>query len=94
MKNCSNLHTYLYIYYGPRFFKSEYGSPEAVTLAHPYSLFIFFNFHLYMHPTLLQKSVGGPIVRIFNYPNRLPDIPRYCFQLLYFVFLVFLNRYD
>ena len=44
--------------------------------------FVFFYFYLYIYPPDSQESDGGAIHRVSNYPNLLPEIPRYCCPLL------------
>ena len=45
-------------------------------------LFIFFYyFYLYIYPPDLQESDGDATHRASNYPDLLPEMPRYCFPL-------------
>ena len=43
-------------------------------------LFFFFYFNLYIYPPDSQESDGGAIHRVSNYPDLLPEMPRYCFR--------------
>ena len=43
-------------------------------------LFIYFN--LYIYPPDSQESDGGAIHRVGNYPDLLPEMPRYCCPLV------------
>ena len=38
----------------------------------------FFTFHLYIYSPDSQESSGGAIHRASNYPDLLPEMPRYC----------------
>ena len=40
-------------------------------------LFFFFFFYLYIYPPDSQESNGGAIHRVNNYPDLLPEMPRY-----------------
>ena len=42
-------------------------------------LFIFY-FYFYIYPPDSQESEGGAIHRVSNYPDLLPEMPRYCCQ--------------
>ena len=44
--------------------------------------FLFFYFNLYIYPPDSQESDGGAIHRVGNYPDLLPEIPRYCCPLV------------
>ena len=44
--------------------------------------FFFFFFYLYIYPPDSQESDGGAIHRISNYPDLLPEMPRYCCPLV------------
>ena len=44
--------------------------------------FIFLNFYLYIYPPDSQESDGGAIHRVSNYPDLLPEMPRYCCPLV------------
>ena len=44
--------------------------------------FFFFFFYLYIYPPDSQESDGGAIHRVSNYPDLLPEMPRYCCPLL------------
>ena len=46
------------------------------------SLFLFFYFNLYIYPPDSQESDGGAIHRVSNYPDLLPEMPRYCCPLV------------
>ena len=35
-------------------------------------------FYLYIYPPDLQESDGDVIHRVSNYPNLIPEMPRYC----------------
>ena len=50
--------------------------------------FYFFYFYLYIYPPDSQESDGGAVHRVGNYPNLLPEMPRYCFPLVIY------QRYD
>ena len=39
--------------------------------------FIYFYFYLYIYPPDSQESDGGAIDRVSNYPDLLPEMPRY-----------------
>ena len=41
----------------------------------------FFGFYLYIYPLDWQESAGGAIHRESNYPDLLPEMPRYCCPL-------------
>ena len=43
-------------------------------------LFIYL-FYLYIYPPDSQESDGGAIHRVSNYPDLLPEMPRYCCPL-------------
>ena len=42
----------------------------------------FFYFLLFFYPPDSQESDGGAIHRVSNYPNLLPEMPRYCCSLV------------
>ena len=42
----------------------------------------FFLFYLYIYPPVSQESDGGAIHRVGNYPDLLPEMPRYCCPLV------------
>ena len=42
----------------------------------------FFYFYLYIYPPDSQESDGGAIHRVSNYPDLLPEMPRYCCLLV------------
>ena len=42
----------------------------------------FFFFYLYIYPPDSQESDGGAIHRVSNYPDLLPEMPRYCCPLV------------
>ena len=44
----------------------------------------FFYFYLYIYPPTTQESAGGAIHMASNYPDLLPEMPRYCcpFEIL------------
>ena len=42
----------------------------------------FFFFYLYIYPPDSQESDGGAIHRASNYPDLLPEMPRYCCPLI------------
>ena len=44
------------------------------------SFFVFF--YLYIYPPDSQESDGGVIHRVSNYPDLLPEMPRYCCTLV------------
>ena len=44
--------------------------------------FLFFYFNLYIYPPDSQESDGGAIHRVGNYPDLLPEMPRYCCPLV------------
>ena len=47
--------------------------------------FLFFiYFYLYIYPPDSQESDGGAIHRVSNYPDLLPEMPRYCCPLVIF----------
>ena len=43
---------------------------------------IFFYFNLYIYPPDSQESDGVAIHRVSNYPDLLPEMPRYCCPLV------------
>ena len=45
-------------------------------------VFFFFFFNLYIYPPDSQESDGGAIHRVGNYPDLLPEMPRYCCPLV------------
>ena len=45
-------------------------------------IFFFFFFYLYIYPPDSQESDGGAIHRVRNYPDLLPEMPRYCCPLV------------
>ena len=45
-------------------------------------IYFFFYFYLYIYPPDSQESDGGAIHRVRNYPDPLPEIPRYCCPLV------------
>ena len=44
--------------------------------------YLFFYFYLYIYPPDSQESDGGAIHRVRNYPDLLPEMPRYCCPLV------------
>ena len=46
------------------------------------SFFFFFYFNLYIYPPDSQESDRGAIHRVGNYPDLLPEMPRYCCPLV------------
>ena len=44
--------------------------------------FFYFYFSLYIYPPDSQESDGGAIHRVSNYPDLLPEMPRYCCPLV------------
>ena len=52
-------------------------------------LFYFFYLYIYLPDSL--ENVGAAIHRVCNYPDLLPEMPRYCcpVEIFYFVRLVF-----
>ena len=44
--------------------------------------FYFIYFNLYIYPPDSQESDGGAIHRVGNYPDLLPEMPRYCCPLV------------
>ena len=42
---------------------------------------LYFYFDLFIYPPDSQESDGGTIHRASNYPDLLPEMPRYCFLL-------------
>ena len=44
--------------------------------------FYFYFFYLYIYPPDSQESDGGAIHRVSNYPDLLPEMPRYCCPLV------------
>ena len=46
------------------------------------TFFLFFYFNLYIYPPDSQESDGGAIHRVGNYPDLLPEMPRYCCPLV------------
>ena len=44
--------------------------------------FFLFYFNLYIYPPDSQESDGGAIHRVSNYPDLLPEMPRYCCPLV------------
>ena len=45
-------------------------------------LLFFFFFYPYIYPPDSQESDGGTIHRVSNYPDLLPEMPRYCCPLV------------
>ena len=45
-------------------------------------IFFIFLFYLYIYPPDLQKSDGGVDHKVSNYPDLLPEMPRYCYLLV------------
>ena len=45
-------------------------------------IYLFFLFYLYIYPPDSQESDGGAIHRVSNYPDLLPEMPRYCCPLV------------
>ena len=45
-------------------------------------IFFYFYFNLYIYPPDSQESDGGAIHRVGNYPDLLPEMPRYCCPLV------------
>ena len=43
--------------------------------------FLFYLYH-YIYPPDAQESDGGAIHRVSNYPDLLPEMPRYCCPLV------------
>ena len=43
---------------------------------------IFSYFYLYIYPPDSQESDGGAIHRVSNYPDLLPEMPKYCCPLV------------
>ena len=52
----------------------------AVMLLNQHRVLSFF--YLYIYPPDSQESDGGAIRRVSNYPDLLPEMPRYCCPLL------------
>ena len=46
-----------------------------------YFLFFIFYFYLYIYPPDSQEGAGSAIHRASNYPDLLPEMPRYCYSL-------------
>ena len=46
-----------------------------------YILFIYFLFYLYIYPPDSQERDGGANTQVSNYPDLLPEMPRYCCPL-------------
>ena len=42
-----------------------------------------------MYPSDSQESVGDTIHRVSNYPDLLPEMPRYCYAVKFFYFTFF-----
>ena len=42
----------------------------------------YFFFYLYIYPPDSQESDGGAIHGVSNYPDLLPEMPRYCCPLV------------
>ena len=47
-----------------------------------YAALILFFFYLSIYPPDSQESDGGVIHRVSNYPDLLPEMPRYCCPLV------------
>ena len=45
-------------------------------------IYLFYLFYLYIYPPDSQESDGGAIHRVSNYPDLLPEMPRYCCPLI------------
>ena len=45
-------------------------------------IYLFIYFYLYIYPPDSQVSDGGAIHRVSNYPDLLPEMPRYCCPLV------------
>ena len=54
---------------------------KAFFLEQESNLLSFF-FYLYIYPPDSQESDGGAIHRVSNYPDLLPEMPRYCCPLV------------
>ena len=58
-------------------------SPKATSISYEKkNYFFFFFFYLYIYPPDSQESDGGAIHRVSNYPDLLPEMPRYCYPLV------------
>ena len=57
--------------------------PGALVCSADFFIFYFyFYFYLYIYPPDSQESDGGAIHRVSNYPDLLPEMPRYCCPLV------------
>ena len=56
-------------------------TPLDMYYKHAYLKFYFIYFYLYIYPPDSQESAGGAIHRVSNYPDLLPEMPRYCCPL-------------
>ena len=67
-------------------FEKLFGSSNLVynvhALIHLVNFIYLFFFYLYIYPPDSQESDGGAIHRVSNYPDLLPEMPRYCCPLV------------
>ena len=56
--------------------------PFSAVLATRCFYFFIFYFYLHIYPPDSQESDGGAIHRVSNYPDLLPEMPRYCCPLV------------
>ena len=47
-----------------------------------YFFYFLYYFYLYLYPPDSQESDGGAIHRVSNYPDLLPEMPKYCCALV------------
>ena len=59
----------------------SYGQAAIGYRPHLVFLFIYY-FYLYIYPSDSQESDGGALHRVSNYPDLLPEMPRYCCPLV------------
>ena len=52
---------------------------------HVHLFYFLFYFYLYIYSPESQESAGGAIHRASNYPDLLPEMPRYCCPLEIFI---------
>ena len=62
--------------------KLKLGMTKTRQFRKKFYFFYFFFFNLYIYPPDSQESDGGAIHRVSNYPDLLPEMPRYCCPLV------------
>ena len=54
-------------------------------------LFFYFISTLYIYPPHSQESNEGAIHRVSNYPDLIPEVPRYCCPLKFFISVLYIK---